>query len=75
MKPPGYPLTIPLVNTTIRTILSLVNPAPSSSWILTHASYIGKDTAVWGQVCYGQSGMPLVADRTALMQSPAIQFP
>ncbi|MHB1543684.1 MAG: TadE/TadG family type IV pilus assembly protein [Gammaproteobacteria bacterium] len=66
-----YPLIIPLVNTTIRAIMSLVDPLPSSSWVLTHASYIGKDTSLWDQACYAQGGMPLVADGTALMQSPA----
>jgi hypothetical protein len=68
-----YPLIIPLINTTIRTIMSLANAPPSSSWILTHASYIGQDTAAWDQACYAQSGMPIEADGNALMQSPAIQ--
>lgn len=68
-----YPLIIPFVNTTIQTIMSVVGTTPSSSWVLTHASYIGRDTALWDQVCYKQGGMPLVADGTALMQSPAEQ--
>ena len=68
-----YPLIIPLVNTTIQGIMMLVNPTQTSSWILSHASYIGEDTDVWDQACYLQGGMPLVADGTALMQSPAEQ--
>ncbi|MDA8092756.1 MAG: pilus assembly protein [Betaproteobacteria bacterium] len=68
-----YPLIVPFVNTTIRIIMSVAGAPSTSSWALSHATYIGSDTGTWDQACYASGGMPLAADGTALMQSPAIQ--
>ncbi|MDA8383772.1 MAG: pilus assembly protein [Betaproteobacteria bacterium] len=68
-----YPLIVPFVNTTIRIIMSVAGAPSTSSWVLSHATYIGSDTGTWDQACYASGGLPLAAYGTALMQSPAIE--